>query len=47
VVLEPESAALLAAKILGLARPHLRQEVREAQERQTQRLLDADAAARA
>lgn len=47
VVLEPESAALLAAKILGLATPHLCQEVREAQERQTQRLLDADAAARA
>jgi len=47
VVLEPESAALLAAKMLGLVKPRLRQEVREAQERHTQRLLDADAAARA
>lgn len=47
VVLEPESAALLAAKMLALAKPDLRQAVREAQERQTQRLLDADAAARA
>jgi len=47
VVLEPESAALLAAKVLGLAKPSLRQEVRKAQEAHTQRLLDADAAARA
>jgi phosphoribosylaminoimidazole carboxylase PurE protein len=47
VVLGPESAALLAAKMLALARPHLRQEVRAAQERHAQRLLDADAAARA
>jgi 5-(carboxyamino)imidazole ribonucleotide mutase len=45
VVLEPESAALLAAKMLGLADPDLRREVWEAQERQRQRLLDADAAA--
>ena len=47
VVLEPESAALLAAKMLALAEPHLRQEVQGAQERHAQRLLDADAAARA
>jgi phosphoribosylaminoimidazole carboxylase PurE protein len=47
VVLEPESAALLAAKMLGLTKPHLRQKVRGAQERHAQRLLDADAAARA
>ncbi|MFO7742729.1 MAG: AIR carboxylase family protein [Anaerolineae bacterium] len=45
VVLEPESAALLAAKMLGLAKPHLRQEVLRAQERHAQRLLDADVAA--
>ncbi len=44
VVLEPESAALLAAKILGLTEPELRQKVREAQEKQRQRLFDADAA---
>ncbi len=47
VVLEPESAALLAAKMLGLARPRLRQEVLRAQERHAKRLLDADGAARA
>ncbi len=45
VVLEPENAALLAAKILGLVDPDLRQEVRRAQRRQAQRLLDADQAA--
>lgn len=43
VVLEPESAALLAAKVLGLACPELQQKVREAQEAQRQRLLAADA----
>ncbi len=43
VVLEPENAALLAAKILGLASPELQQKVREAQETQRQRLLSADA----
>jgi len=44
VVLEPESAALLAGKILGLSEPDLRHRVRKAQERQRQRLLEADAA---
>lgn len=44
VVLEPENAALLAAKMLGLAESDLRQRVREAQEKQRRRLLDADAA---
>ena len=44
VLLEPENAALLAAKILGLADPDLCQRVREAQASQRQRLLDADAA---
>jgi len=44
VVLEPESAALLAAKMFGLTEPNLRQKVQEAQEKQRQRLLDADAA---
>lgn len=46
VVLEPENAALLAAKMLGLADPDLRQRVQEAQEKQRQRLFDADAASR-
>jgi len=44
VVLEPENAALLAAKMLGLAEPDLRQKVQAAQEKQRQRLFDADAA---
>lgn len=44
VVLEPESAALLVAKMLGLAQPDLRHKVQEAQSQQRQRLLDADAA---
>jgi len=44
VVLEPENAALLAAKILGLTDPDLRRRVQEAQEKQRQRLFDADAA---
>jgi 5-(carboxyamino)imidazole ribonucleotide mutase len=43
VVLEPENAALLAAKTLSLAEPSLRTRVVEAQQRQRQRLLDADA----
>lgn len=47
VVLEPESAALLAAKILGLKEPDLRSRVQNAQEGQAQRLLDADSEARA
>jgi 5-(carboxyamino)imidazole ribonucleotide mutase len=46
VVLEPESAALLAAKMLGLVEPDLRARVQEAQEKQRQRLIDADAALR-
>ncbi|MGD2166266.1 MAG: 5-(carboxyamino)imidazole ribonucleotide mutase [Anaerolineae bacterium] len=45
VVLEPESAALLAAKILGLTGTQLRDRVRRAQEAHAQRLLDADSAA--
>jgi 5-(carboxyamino)imidazole ribonucleotide mutase len=44
VVLEPENAALLAAKMLGLAEPGLRDKVQEAQNKQRQRLIDADAA---
>jgi 5-(carboxyamino)imidazole ribonucleotide mutase len=43
VVLEPENAALLAAKVLSLTEPDLRTRVEEAQQRQRQRLLDADA----
>ena len=42
VVLEPENAALLAAKMLGLAETGLRERVRRIQEEQRQRLLDAD-----
>ena len=47
VVLEPEAAALLAAKLLGLADPALRQRVQAAQAGQRDRLLDADGALRA
>jgi len=43
VVLEPEAAALLAAKMLGLAEPQLLERIRRAQEEQRQRLLEADA----
>jgi 5-(carboxyamino)imidazole ribonucleotide mutase len=43
VVLEPENAALLAAKMLSLAEPDLRTKIEEAQATQRQRLLDADA----
>jgi phosphoribosylaminoimidazole carboxylase PurE protein len=43
VVLEPENAALLTAKILSLAEPGLRAKVEAAQRGQRQRLLDADA----
>jgi 5-(carboxyamino)imidazole ribonucleotide mutase len=46
VVLEPEAAALLAAKMLGLARPELQQRIRRAQQEQRQRLLEADASLR-
>ena len=44
VVLEPQNAALLAAKILGLADPGLRCRVAMAQKRHRQRILDADGA---
>jgi len=44
VVLEPENAALLAAKIFALSEPAVRHRIQESQERQRQRLLDADAA---
>jgi len=43
VVLEPDNAALLAAKILGVANAMLRDKVRQSQEAQRQRLVDADA----
>jgi phosphoribosylaminoimidazole carboxylase PurE protein len=46
VVLEPKNAALLAAKILALSEPGLREKVRQAQEKQRQRLVEADAALR-
>lgn len=42
VVLEPANAALLAAKMLGLADPALRTKVQQAQQEQRQRLCDAD-----
>jgi 5-(carboxyamino)imidazole ribonucleotide mutase len=44
VILEPGNAALLAAKMLSLAEPKLGEKVRDAQEAQRQRLLQADAA---
>jgi 5-(carboxyamino)imidazole ribonucleotide mutase len=43
VVLEPANAALLAAKILGLVHPGLREKVLGMQAQQRQRLMDADA----
>jgi len=46
VVLEPSAAALLAAKILGVADPQLRVRIQQSQEEQRQRLLDADAESR-
>ncbi len=46
VVLEPEAAALLAAKMLGLAVPDLRERVRAEQEGQRRRVLEADTALR-
>jgi 5-(carboxyamino)imidazole ribonucleotide mutase/phosphoribosylaminoimidazole-succinocarboxamide synthase len=46
VVLEPESAALLAAKMFALADHDLCQRVQEAQESQRQRLLETDAVLR-
>lgn len=44
VVLEPEGAALLAAKMLGLTDASLRERVQVAQEEQRRLLLEADAA---
>lgn len=44
VVLEPGAAALLAAKMLSLAAPELRQRIKEGQAAQRRRLLEADAA---
>jgi 5-(carboxyamino)imidazole ribonucleotide mutase len=46
VVLEPESAALFAAKILALSDAGLRARIRALQDDQRQRLVQADAAAR-
>ncbi|MCX7681057.1 MAG: AIR carboxylase family protein [Anaerolineae bacterium] len=46
VVLEAENAALLAVKMLGLADSSLGHKVREYQERQRRRLLEADATER-
>ena len=43
VVLEPANAALAAAKILALAVPEIAEKVRAHQEKQRQRLVDADA----
>jgi len=45
VVLEPENAALLAAKMLALGDEGLRDRIRRSQEEQRRRLLDADSAA--
>ena len=47
VVLEPGNAALLAAKILGLGDAAVRERVRETQEAQRRRLLQADTMAQA
>ena len=46
VVLEPHNAALLAAKILGLADPDISSRVAMAQKMHRQRILDADGARR-
>ncbi|HXF70872.1 MAG TPA: AIR carboxylase family protein [Thermoflexus sp.] len=43
VVLDPTGAALLAAKILGLADPEIRERVARFQDQQRQRILDDDA----
>ena len=45
VVLEPDNAALLAAKMLGLGDEGLQARVRQFQEEQRRRLLEADQAA--
>lgn len=42
VVLEPSAAALLAAKILAVGDPALRERIADAQRLQTQHLIDAD-----
>lgn len=42
VVLEPANAALLAAKILGLADPTVRAKVAEFQKKQAEKILDDD-----
>jgi 5-(carboxyamino)imidazole ribonucleotide mutase/phosphoribosylaminoimidazole-succinocarboxamide synthase len=42
VVLEPANAALLAAKILGLADPAIRAKVVEFQKKQAEKILDDD-----
>ncbi len=44
VVLEPKGAALLAAKILSLADPSLRERIAQAQKAATQQILDDDRA---
>jgi phosphoribosylaminoimidazole carboxylase PurE protein len=46
VALEPGNAALLAAKMLSLAKPGLREKVQAAQEKHRQRLLAEDASLR-
>ena len=43
LILEPESAALLAAKMLGLTDTSLRDKIGKAQEEQRRRLIEADA----
>ncbi len=44
VVLEPKGAALLAAKVLSLADPSLRERIAQSQRAATQRILDDDRA---
>ncbi len=44
VVLEPKGAALLAAKVLSLADPSLRERISQAQKVATQQILDDDQA---
>ncbi|NOZ28301.1 MAG: AIR carboxylase family protein [Chloroflexi bacterium] len=46
VVLEPKGAALLAAKVLSLADPSLRERIAQSQRAATQRILDDDRALR-
>jgi phosphoribosylcarboxyaminoimidazole (NCAIR) mutase len=43
VVLEPANAALLAAKILGISDPAVRQHVQAFQQQQAQKILNDDA----